>query len=106
MRGAAIRAIGVLSALILLAGRVAGQAKGKPITTHLSAKWSNTPLLLEASEYMAEESLATFWGFVEAMVEVDPHTYTKSKCFITVVRKGSKEGKEKKKKKKASYILK
>lgn len=77
MRGAAIRAIGVLSALILLAGRVAGQAKGKPITTHLSAKWSNTPLLLEASEYMAEESLATFWGFVEAMVEVDPHTYTK-----------------------------
>lgn len=82
MRGTVIRTIGVLSALLLLVWRVRGQAKVKPITTHLSAKWSNTPLLLEASEYMAEESLATFWGFVEAMAQEDPHTYSKSKYFF------------------------
>lgn len=81
MRGAALRALGVLSALTLLVGRVKGQAKVKPVTTHLSAKWFDTPLLLEASEFMAEESVATFWGFVEALAEVDSHTYSKSKCF-------------------------
>lgn len=81
MRGAAFRAIGVLSALILFIGKVRSQAKLKPVTTHLTAKWSDTPLLLEASEYMAEESLATFWGFVEAIAGMDSDAYRKSKFF-------------------------
>lgn len=81
MREAVLRAIGVLSALILLVGKVRSQAKLKPITTHLTAKWSDTPLLLEASEYMSEESLATFWGFVESISVMDSDAYGKSKDF-------------------------
>ncbi|MPC29875.1 UDP-glucose:glycoprotein glucosyltransferase [Portunus trituberculatus] len=75
MGGTAFWAIVALCALILLFGEVSGQAKSKPITTHLTAKWPDSPLLLEASEYMAEESLATFWGFVETIAEMDVNAY-------------------------------
>lgn len=81
MRGAAFRALVALSALTLLIGEVKGQAKSKPITTHLTAKWPDSPLLLETSEYMAEESLATFWGFVETIAEMDADAYRKSKSL-------------------------
>ena len=77
-----MRTIGVLSALMLLISKVRSQAKLKPITTHLTAKWSNSPLLLETSEYMAEESVATFWGFVEAITQLDSDAYRKSKYYI------------------------
>lgn len=86
MGGTAFRGIMALFALILLVGEVSGQAKSKPITTHLSAKWPDSPLLLETSEYMAEESLATFWGFVETIAEMDVNAYRESKSFYILLR--------------------
>uniref|UniRef100_A0A2K6LNY7 UDP-glucose glycoprotein glucosyltransferase 2 n=1 Tax=Rhinopithecus bieti TaxID=61621 RepID=A0A2K6LNY7_RHIBE len=35
-------------------------AASKSVTAHLAAKWPETPLLLEASEFMAEEKLAIY----------------------------------------------
>lgn len=67
---------GVFGLLLAMAGVVTGQAKTKPVTTHLSAKWGHTPLLMEASEYMAEENGANFWSFVEAVAEKDPKIFS------------------------------
>uniref|UniRef100_A0A8C8IYC8 UDP-glucose ceramide glucosyltransferase-like 1 n=1 Tax=Oncorhynchus tshawytscha TaxID=74940 RepID=A0A8C8IYC8_ONCTS len=41
-------------------------ADSKGVTTSLTTKWASTPLLLEASEFLAEESQEMFWDFVEA----------------------------------------
>ncbi|KAM4859808.1 UDP-glucose:glycoprotein glucosyltransferase 2 isoform 2-T2 [Thomomys bottae] len=42
----------------------------KAVTAHLAAKWPETPLLLEASEFMAEESNEKFWHFLETVREL------------------------------------
>ncbi|XP_037379048.1 UDP-glucose:glycoprotein glucosyltransferase 1 isoform X1 [Talpa occidentalis] len=42
------------------------KADSKAITTSLTSKWFSTPLLLEASEFLAEDSQEKFWNFVEA----------------------------------------
>ncbi|XP_065924355.1 UDP-glucose:glycoprotein glucosyltransferase 1 isoform X1 [Magallana gigas] len=47
-------------------------AKQKPVTVSLNAKWSSTPLLLEASEYIAGESNDKFWEFVDGVSALTP----------------------------------
>ncbi|XP_015216779.2 UDP-glucose:glycoprotein glucosyltransferase 1 isoform X1 [Lepisosteus oculatus] len=42
----------------------------KAVTTTLTTKWASTPLLLEASEFLAEESEEQFWDFVEVNQEI------------------------------------
>ncbi|EHB15938.1 UDP-glucose:glycoprotein glucosyltransferase 1 [Heterocephalus glaber] len=42
------------------------KADSKAITTSLTTKWFSYPLLLEASEFLAEDSQEKFWNFVEA----------------------------------------
>lgn len=66
-----------LLCFLLTGTTVKCQGKVKPVTTHLSAKWSHTPLLLETAEYMREESIATFWEFVEAVSQKDFTLFTK-----------------------------
>ena len=41
------RAALLLVLVVTIGAMVAGQKKRKPIVTSLSAKWSNTPLILE-----------------------------------------------------------
>ncbi|XP_062950873.1 UDP-glucose:glycoprotein glucosyltransferase 1 isoform X2 [Cynocephalus volans] len=53
----------VLTGLWLMASV---KADSKAITTSLTTKWFSTPLLLEASEFLAEDSQEKFWNFVEA----------------------------------------
>uniref|UniRef100_A0A671PN63 UDP-glucose ceramide glucosyltransferase-like 1 n=1 Tax=Sinocyclocheilus anshuiensis TaxID=1608454 RepID=A0A671PN63_9TELE len=43
----------------------------KAVTTTLTTKWPSTPLLLEASEFLAEESQDKFWDFVEATQNIE-----------------------------------
>ncbi|XP_063130974.1 UDP-glucose:glycoprotein glucosyltransferase 2 isoform X3 [Rattus norvegicus] len=50
----------------------------KAVTAHLAAKWPETPLLLEASEFMAEESNEKFWQFVETVTELAVYKQTES----------------------------
>lgn len=77
-------AMSVLIALSGSVGSVGGQTKTKPVTTHLSAKWAHTPLLLEASEYMAEENTATFWGFIQVIAQTDPQLFATSKFDVVI----------------------
>ncbi|XP_077681851.1 UDP-glucose:glycoprotein glucosyltransferase 1 isoform X2 [Eretmochelys imbricata] len=46
------------------------KADSKAVTTSLTTKWLSTPLLLEASEFLAEEGQEKFWTFVEASQEI------------------------------------
>ncbi|KAI4575177.1 hypothetical protein MJG53_003107 [Ovis ammon polii x Ovis aries] len=46
------------------------KADSKAITTSLTTKWFSTPLLLEASEFLAEDSQEKFWDFVEASQDI------------------------------------
>ncbi|KAF7485882.1 hypothetical protein GHT09_002340 [Marmota monax] len=50
----------------------------KAVTAHLAAKWPETPLLLEASEFMAEESNEKFWQFLETVQELAIYKKTES----------------------------
>ncbi|KAE8604939.1 hypothetical protein XENTR_v10014902 [Xenopus tropicalis] len=45
-------------------------ADSKAVTTSLTAKWASTPLLLEASEFLAEEAPDKFWAFVDEVQQV------------------------------------
>ncbi|XP_078695179.1 UDP-glucose:glycoprotein glucosyltransferase 1-like [Branchiostoma floridae x Branchiostoma belcheri] len=63
--------------VIVLAGVIhTTEAKSKSIVATLDAKWRNTPLLLEASEFLAQESNDAFWGFANKVAEVDPEQIT------------------------------
>uniref|UniRef100_A0A7M4FWC6 UDP-glucose ceramide glucosyltransferase-like 1 n=1 Tax=Crocodylus porosus TaxID=8502 RepID=A0A7M4FWC6_CROPO len=46
------------------------KADSKAVTTSLTTKWFSTPLLLEASEFLSEESQEKFWSFVEASQDI------------------------------------
>ncbi|XP_053565723.1 UDP-glucose:glycoprotein glucosyltransferase 1 isoform X2 [Bombina bombina] len=43
----------------------AAAADSKAVTMSLTTKWPSTPLILEASEFIAEESSDKFWSFVD-----------------------------------------
>ncbi|KAM7111131.1 UDP-glucose:glycoprotein glucosyltransferase 2 [Molossus nigricans] len=50
----------------------------KAVTARLAAKWPETPLLLEASEFMAEESNEKFWQFLDTVKELAIYKQTES----------------------------
>ncbi|XP_069069835.1 UDP-glucose:glycoprotein glucosyltransferase 1 isoform X1 [Pleurodeles waltl] len=50
-------------------------ADSKAVTTSLTTKWASTPLLLEASEFLAEEGEEKFWAFVESHSEISSHEH-------------------------------
>ncbi|KAJ8252912.1 hypothetical protein GJAV_G00206940 [Gymnothorax javanicus] len=58
----------LLPVLLLMCGHA--QAASKGVTASLNAKWSNTPLLLETSEFIAEDGEEKFWPFVETVKEL------------------------------------
>ncbi|XP_055398830.1 UDP-glucose:glycoprotein glucosyltransferase 2 isoform X1 [Bubalus kerabau] len=62
--------------LSLLGARTASASKA--VTAHLAAKWPETPLLLEASEFIAEESNEKFWQFLETVQELAIYKQTES----------------------------
>uniref|UniRef100_G1K9V9 UDP-glucose glycoprotein glucosyltransferase 2 n=1 Tax=Anolis carolinensis TaxID=28377 RepID=G1K9V9_ANOCA len=83
MAGARLLLAGLLMLLPLLAlGGRPPSAQGSPrkaVSARLAAKWAATPLLLEASEFIAEESNEQFWQFLETVKE------------LTVYKKGVSE---------------
>ncbi|XP_069829133.1 UDP-glucose:glycoprotein glucosyltransferase 1 isoform X2 [Dendropsophus ebraccatus] len=46
-------------------------ADSKAVTTSLTTKWPSTSLLLEASEFLADDGLDKFWTFVDETQQVD-----------------------------------
>lgn len=67
---------------------VSGSEDSKGVTTTLTTKWTDTPLLLEASEFMAEESQEKFWDFVEANQNIEgEHDDTDQAYYELIVKK-------------------
>ncbi|GCC23619.1 UDP-glucose:glycoprotein glucosyltransferase 1 isoform X3 [Chiloscyllium punctatum] len=62
-------------------------ADSKAVTTTLTTKWPSTPLLLEASEFLAEESKAKFWDFVDATQEIHPDEETDISYYKYILQK-------------------
>ncbi|KAL3049428.1 hypothetical protein OYC64_008810 [Pagothenia borchgrevinki] len=87
--GAGLR-MGLLWVLLLssLLSAVSGAADSKAVTTTLTTKWTDTPLLLEASEFLAEESQEKFWDFVEANQNIEgEHDDTDQAYYDLIVKK-------------------
>ncbi|KAL1021949.1 hypothetical protein UPYG_G00020290 [Umbra pygmaea] len=61
----------LLSLFLVLLHEVSAGADSKAVTTTLTTKWASTPLLLEASEFLAEENQEMFWDFVEANQNIE-----------------------------------
>ncbi|XP_039642059.1 UDP-glucose:glycoprotein glucosyltransferase 1 isoform X2 [Perca fluviatilis] len=74
--------------LLSLLSAVSGGADSKAVTTSLTTKWADTPLLLEASEFLAEESQEKFWDFVEANQNIEgEHDDTDQAYYDLIVKK-------------------
>uniref|UniRef100_A0A8C9VF33 UDP-glucose ceramide glucosyltransferase-like 1 n=1 Tax=Scleropages formosus TaxID=113540 RepID=A0A8C9VF33_SCLFO len=61
----------ILTVFLVWVSVVHAGTDSKAVTTSLTAKWPSTPLLLEASEFLAEESQEKFWDFVELNQELE-----------------------------------
>ncbi|XP_047673638.1 UDP-glucose:glycoprotein glucosyltransferase 1 isoform X1 [Tachysurus fulvidraco] len=62
----------------------------KAVTTTLTTKWPSTPLLLEASEFLAEESQDKFWNFVEANQDIEnDHDGTDRSYYELILKRAS-----------------
>lgn len=46
--------------------------KSKSVTTLLEAKWLSTPLVLEAAEYLADESIDSYWSYIDSISSLNP----------------------------------
>ncbi|KAH9751407.1 UDP-glucose:glycoprotein glucosyltransferase [Citrus sinensis] len=66
--------------------------KPKNVQVAVRAKWSGTPLLLEAGELLASERKDLFWEFIEKWLhseENDADSRTAKDCLKRIVRHGS-----------------
>jgi len=62
--------------------------KSKIFTTVLNTKWSNTPLVLEAAEYLAEENSEYFWDFLDYLADkqsIDLKRLTAQETYENVI---------------------
>ncbi|XP_072313338.1 UDP-glucose:glycoprotein glucosyltransferase 1 isoform X1 [Eucyclogobius newberryi] len=74
--------------LLSLLCSASGSEDSNGVTTTLTTKWTETLLLLEASEFMAEESQEKFWDFVEANENIEgEHDDTDLAYYELIVKK-------------------
>lgn len=52
--------------LLLCSTQLSADKKIKYVTTLIDAKWNETPLVLEAAEYLSDENPRYFWKFIDA----------------------------------------
>ncbi|GFR63374.1 UDP-glucose:glycoprotein glucosyltransferase 1 [Elysia marginata] len=65
-----------LGLILLLSLITVVESKQKPINIALSGKWMSTPILSEASEFLAKESNENFWSFVDRIAEQDAQFFS------------------------------
>ncbi|KAM4625190.1 UDP-glucose:glycoprotein glucosyltransferase 1 [Polymixia lowei] len=88
--GAGLRMWLLWALLLSLLSIVSGGADSKAVTTTLTTKWASTPLLLEASEFLAEESQEKFWDFVEANQNIEgDHDDTDQAYYDLIIKRAS-----------------
>ncbi|XP_013397541.1 UDP-glucose:glycoprotein glucosyltransferase 1-like, partial [Lingula anatina] len=61
----------VLLVILVLHACSEVDAKSKFVSVSLDAKWESTPLMLETSVFLAKESNAMFWAFVDTVAEAN-----------------------------------
>ncbi|XP_050991856.1 UDP-glucose:glycoprotein glucosyltransferase 1 isoform X2 [Labeo rohita] len=77
-------------ALLALGSVHSVNGDSKAVTTTLTTKWPSTPLLLEASEFLAEESQDKFWDFVEANQNIEKdHDETDLAYYDLILKRAS-----------------
>ncbi|XP_044490237.1 UDP-glucose:glycoprotein glucosyltransferase isoform X2 [Mangifera indica] len=84
----------VLLVCVSLLGFVSVSAeirKPKNVQVAVRAKWSGTPLLLEAGELLSNERKDLFWKFIDSWyhAEGDTNTYTAKGCLTRILKHGS-----------------
>ncbi|KAK7302415.1 hypothetical protein RJT34_13304 [Clitoria ternatea] len=60
----------------------------KNVQTALRAKWSGTPLLLEAGELLSKEDQSLFWNFIDIWLNAnhdDPHSHSAKDCVKNIL---------------------
>ncbi|XP_058110357.1 UDP-glucose:glycoprotein glucosyltransferase isoform X2 [Magnolia sinica] len=69
---------------------LAENRRPKNVQVSLRAKWSGTPLLLEAGELLSKEWKDLFWEFIEVWLhsENDSNSLTAKGCFQKIVKYG------------------
>ncbi|XP_069826781.1 UDP-glucose:glycoprotein glucosyltransferase 2 [Dendropsophus ebraccatus] len=63
------------------------QAAAKGVTAGLAAKWPESPLLLEASEFIAEDGNEKFWQFVGTVQEITIYKNKDSEYYSLILKK-------------------
>ncbi|PSS26754.1 UDP-glucose:glycoprotein like [Actinidia chinensis var. chinensis] len=75
-----------------LSGDLASVESRRPknVQVSLQAKWSGTPILLEAGELLSKEWKGLFWEFIEVWhhSEVDDDSHTAKDCVKKIVKNG------------------
>lgn len=69
--------IGIICLLICASNAYA--TKSHPITTLLNAKWQTTPVYLEISEFLFDESPNFYWDYVRELVNLPISQYEAGK---------------------------
>ena len=54
----------------------------KYVTTLINAKWKETPLVLEAAEYLSDENPNYFWKFIESYSKIIKHSTLRNYVII------------------------
>uniref|UniRef100_UPI00358F5325 UDP-glucose:glycoprotein glucosyltransferase 1 n=1 Tax=Myxine glutinosa TaxID=7769 RepID=UPI00358F5325 len=65
------------------------QLSSKGVTATLDAKWPHTHLLLEASEFLAEEGEETFWEFVQTVLDFSYVQALESQLYDLLIKKAA-----------------
>jgi UDP-glucose:glycoprotein glucosyltransferase len=80
--------LGLMLAVCVLGQNGNSNKKSKIFTTVLNTKWSNTPLVLEAAEYLAEENSEYFWDFLDYLADkqsIDLKRLTAQETYENVI---------------------
>ncbi|KAI5628521.1 UDP-glucose:glycoprotein glucosyltransferase 2 isoform X3 [Silurus asotus] len=79
----------VLSMLLVLLQLHHAHSASKGVTASLKAKWPETPLLLETSEFIAEGGEDKFWQFVDTVKELTVYKHGESvrSYYNLIIRK-------------------
>lgn len=74
--------VGIICLLICASNTYA--SKSHPITTLLNAKWQTTPVYLEISEFLFDESPNFYWDYVRELVNLPISQHESGKTVVKI----------------------
>ncbi|CAA7402965.1 unnamed protein product [Spirodela intermedia] len=90
--GSSVASVLIFLVILNAVGRSTGAGGGRPknVQVSLRAKWSGTPLLLEAGELLSKEWKGLFWEFIDSWLNSseDSDCLSAKSCFQKIVKHG------------------